>query len=48
MVLILFTDRVALVSSGIPGCSACRQASSPGYTSDGKSKLKKKMSHKCC
>lgn len=33
--LLLIIDRVALVSSGIPGCSACRHGGSPIYT-DGK------------
>ncbi|XP_034951777.1 uncharacterized protein [Chelonus insularis] len=27
-------DRVALVSSGIPGCSACRHGNSPAYSED--------------
>lgn len=35
---LLITDRVALVSSGIPGCSACRHGGSPIY-SDGKLSL---------
>lgn len=35
---LLITDRVALVSSGIPGCSACRHGGSPIY-SDGKPSL---------